>query len=153
MNNRLFFLLILSTTILISCQAALPPPPITAAVNEEFILRPGQSAAILGTDITLRLIAVPGDGRCPLDIECTESGPVMLHISLQKGDNRSSESLLQTFTDNDGRVPEGPFEGIQDRVEYEDYIVRVKAVLPYPANFSGRINDTDYQVSFVVTSK
>ena len=136
-----------------NCQAAPPPPPITASVNDEFILRPGQSAAILSTNLALRLVAIANDERCPLKIECAMSGPVTLSISIQKGDNEPAEFILQTFTDNDGRAPKISFEGIQDSVDYEGYIIRVKAVLPYLLNRSGEIKDSEYQVSFVVIPK
>ena len=145
----IIFLLFLLT----SCQAAPPTPPITASVSNEFILRPGQSAAILGTDLTLKLTAVSSDERCPLEIECAMSGPVSLTISIQKGDNEATEFVLQTFTDNDGRTLEMSFEGIKDRVEYDGYVFQVKAVLPFPLKRSDEIKSSEYQVSFIGTSK
>ncbi len=152
-NNRLITPIILLLILLTSCQATPPTPPITASVNDEFILRPDQSAAILSTDITLRLIAISNDERCPLKIECAMSGPVTLSISIQNGDNEPAEFILQAFTGGDGRAPEGPFEGIQDRVEYEGYLIRIKGVLPYPLNRSDSIKDSEFQVSFVVILK
>lgn len=146
---RIIFLLIVLT----SCQTAPPTPPITASVSDEFILRPGQSAAILGTDLTLKLTAVSSDERCPLEMECAMSGPVTLSISIQSAENIPAEFSLQTFTDNNGRTPEMSFEGIQDRMEYEGYIFQVKAVQPFPLKRFGEIKDSEYQVSFVVTSK
>ncbi|MFN8380396.1 MAG: hypothetical protein U0V02_00560 [Anaerolineales bacterium] len=152
MNKRIILSIIL-LIILTSCQAATPPPPITASINDEFILASGQSATINGTDLTLHLITVSNDQRCPSGIECAISRPVSLSISIQKGDNEPTEFFLQTFTDNDGRAPEGPFEGIQDRVEYEGYIFRIKAVAPYPVNRTDTIKDSEYRVSFTVLSK
>lgn len=153
MNNRLITPLILLILLLASCQLTPPPPPITASVSGEFILTPGQSTAITGTDLTLKLIAIPGDERCPIEIECAASGPVTLSISIQKGENKPVEFTLQAFIDNNGRAPEGPFEGIQDRMEYEGYLIRVKGVLPYPVKSMGEVKDSEYQVSFEVTSK
>lgn len=138
---------------LTSCQAATPPPPITASVSQEFTLRPDQSAAILGSDITVHLIAVSSDERCPLEMECAASGPVTLSITIRKGDYEPEEFSLQTFTDNDGRAPEISFEGIQSHVEYEGYTIQVKAVLPFPLKRFGEIKDSEYQASFVVTPK
>ncbi len=144
----IFLLIVLS-----SCQTAPPTPPVAVSVSDEFILRPGQSAAILGTDLTLKLIAVSSDERCPLKMECAMSGPVTLSISIQSAENIPAEFSLQTFTDNNGRTPEMSFEGIQDRMEYEGYIFQVKAVQPFPLKRFGEIKDSEYQVSFVVTSK
>ncbi len=153
MNSRLITPIILFTILLTSCQSAPPPPPVTVSVNDEFILRPSQSTAILGTDLTLNLIAVSSDERCPLEIECAMSGPVSLNISIQNAENSPSEFALQTFTGSDGRIPENPFEGIQNRMEFEGYIIQVKSVLPYPLKHSSEIKDSEYQVSFIVTPK
>lgn len=153
LNIRFAIPIILLAIALTSCQTAPPPPPITAPVNDEFILRSSQSASISGTDLTLKLIAVSSDERCPLDIECAMSGPVSLSISIQNETNAAVEFTLQTFTDNDGRAPDMSFEGIQDRVEFEGYIIQVKAVSPYPIKRSGEIKDSEYQVSFIVMPK
>ena len=152
-NIRFAIPIILLAIALTSCQTAPPPPPITAPVNDEFILRSSQSASISGTDLTLKLIAVSSDERCPLDIECAISGPVSLSISIQNETNAAVEFTLQTFTDNDGRAPDMSFEGTQDRVEFEGYIIQVKAISPYPIKRSGEIKDSEYQVSFIVMPK
>ncbi len=152
-NIRFAIPIILLATALTSCQTAPPPPPITAPVNDEFILRSNQSAAISGTDLTLKLIAVSSDERCPLDIECAASGPVSLFITIQKGENTPAEFGLQNFTDNNGRAPDMSFEGIQDRIEFEGYVIQVKSVLPFPIKRSGEIKDSEYQVSFIVMPK
>lgn len=136
---------------LTSCQPAPLPPPVTASLNEEFILRPGQSAAISNTGVSVQLIAITGDERCPLNMECAMSGPVTLTISVQK--EKTTEFTLQTFTDNNGRAPEITFKGIQDRIELETYIIQVKSVSPYPLDLSAKIKDSEYQASFVMTSK
>ena len=153
LNGRFIFLLILLLIALTSCQAAPPPPPITASVSDEFILRPSQSAAILGTDLTLKLIAITSDERCPLEIECAMSGPVSLSISIQSTENAPAEFALQTFTGNDGRTPDMSFEGIQDRVEFDGYLIQIKAVQPYPTKSTAEIKNSEYQVSFIVMPK
>jgi hypothetical protein len=132
-----------------ACQSATPAPPITANVNEEFTLAPNQTAIIEGTDITVSLIGV-GDARCPLDIECVESGPVTIAIKVQSGSNVSQDFILQVFTDNDGRVPDAQFEGIQDRVEFAGYLFRVRSALPFPRMSTSEIETDEYRVAFVV---
>ncbi len=153
MNSRSITPIILLLILLTSCQSTPPTLPITASVSDEFILRPSQSAAILGTDLTLKLIAISSDERCPLEIECAMSGPVALTISIQNAENVPAEFALQTFTGSDGHAPDMSFEGIQDRVEFEGYIIQVKAVLPYPLNHSNEIKDSEYQISFIVMPK
>ncbi|MBI2332434.1 MAG: hypothetical protein HYU84_09810, partial [Chloroflexi bacterium] len=114
-------LILTSIFFLAACLPATPPPPITAVVGEEFTLAPGQTVTIVDTGLTLTLVSVPGDERCPLEIECAETGPVTVALSAQKDAAEPVEFTLQAFTDTDGRVPEGPFEGIQDRVEIMGY--------------------------------
>jgi hypothetical protein len=144
---------VLLAILLESCQTATatPPPPLSVTTNIEFTLAPGQSAALIDAVFTIRLIGISGDARCPSKVECAESGPVSLSITLQKGGDDLTTINLQTFTGTDGRSPEGPFEGIKDRVEYEGYLIQVKGVLPYPIKPENPIQDSKYLVSFVVT--
>ena len=146
--KRLFILLVL---FLSACQPATPPTPISADLGVEFALAPGMSVILADEGLTITLVNVTGDARCPLDIECTESGPVSLTISVEKASGDYEEIALQTFTDNDGRAPEGPFQGIRDRVELDGYVIRVKGVLPYPTEFEKTIKQGEYRVSFIVT--
>ena len=146
--KRLFVLMIMFIS---ACQPATPPTPISADLGAEFTLAPGMSATLTDEGLTVTLIHVTGDGRCPLDIECTESGPVSLTVAVEKAPGEYEEFALQTFTDNDGRAPEGPFQGIRDRVEMDGYFIRVMSVLPYPPEFEKTIKQGEYRVSFIVT--
>ncbi|WKZ47332.1 MAG: hypothetical protein QY306_16085 [Anaerolineales bacterium] len=152
--KRVTILAILLTA-LVACQNSTPTPlaPITTATETEFTLGPGQSAAIVDAVFTIRLIGVTNDERCPAEIECVVSGPVTFTITLQKAPGEPVEYTLQSFTDHDGRSPDGPFEGIQDRIEYEGYVIRVKGVLPYPLKSMDEVKDWEYRVSFIVTKK
>ena len=144
---------VLAVFFLSACMSATPLSPVTAALGEEITLAPGQSATIADSGLSLTLVSVPGDQRCPLEVECTETGPVTVAISAQKDGTEPVEFTLQTFTDTDGRAPEGPFEGIRDRVEVGGYKIRVKAVLPHPLNFDDLIEPDEYRVSFVIEEK
>jgi len=110
-------------------------------------------ATITDAGLTIRLISVLNDGRCPSDVECTESGPVQISLSIQKDNGAAKDLVMQTFTDNDGRSPAMEFEGITDRIVYEGYLMRIVGVLPYPENLSTSIRQNDYRVSFVVTKQ
>jgi hypothetical protein len=148
-NITTFLWLVLLLT---ACQSA-TPSPITAATGTEFTLAPDQTATFEGMDFSIRLVGITDDERCPSEIECAMSGPVSLTISVQKDSESPVEYALQTFTSNDGRAPEGHFEGIQDNIEHEGYIVQVKSVLPYPVLSFDEIKDSEYQVSFLVAEK
>lgn len=148
--TTLYILLLLA--LLTACQSATPLPPLTAAPGSKFTLAPEQSASITGTGLTVRLVSVSGDQRCPIGMECVMSGPVTMTISIQKDSASPAKFVLQTFTDNDGSAPKGSFEGIKNRVEYKGYIIQVKEVLPYPAKAVNKIGDSEYRVSFLATA-
>lgn len=134
---------------LVACQP-MAAAPLIAEQNVEFVLAPGGSATIKDTGLMVNLISVVSDNRCPSDVECTESGPVQLSLSVQKDNGTAAKLAMQTFTDNDGRSPATEFEGITDRIIYERYLIRVVSVLPYPEDLATSIQQNDYRVSFVV---
>ena len=150
--NLLITLLLVTVVTLVACQAT-PVPPLAVEQGVEFALAPGEMATITDAGLTIKFISVLNDGRCPSDIECTESGPVQISLSIQKDNGTAEDLVMQTFTDNDGRSPAVEFEGIEDRIVYEGYLIRIVGVLPYPVKLSTSIRQNDYRVSFVVTEK
>lgn len=146
-------LLLLLIFILGACLPATPLPPITADVGSEFTLGSGQTATITGSRLTIQLVAVTDDARCPIDVECYATGPVTFTISVQDGSASPVEFVMRTFTNYDRRAPEGPFEGIQDRVEVGGYLIRVVGVLPHAQGFGDEIKASDFRVTFVATQK
>lgn len=137
--------------LLVACQPATPLPPITAVISEEFTLAPGQTVTITDADLTLTLESVPDDGRCPLDIECAESGPVTVIVTVRSSLSEPTEIIFRTFTDNDGRVPEMEFQGMKDREEFEGVLIQVKSILPFPRMSAPAIEGNDFRVSFLIT--
>jgi hypothetical protein len=153
MSNRLLITFISLFFILAACQAATPPAAITSGQDTEFRLAPDQTTAITGSDLSIRLIGVAGDERCPSEIECAISGPVSISLSVQQGNETPVNINLQTFTDNNGRAPDAEFEGIETHAAYAGYLIRVVGVLPYPINLETKIKDSEYQVSLIVTQE
>lgn len=145
--------LILLSLLLVACQPATPPPPISAALDEEFTLAPGQTVTITDAGLTVTLVSVPGDQRCPLEMECAASGPVSVSITVQSDSQPMREFTFQTFTDNDGRVPEMHFEGMQESVEFGEYLIQMKSILPFPQKSFSEISDSEYRVSMKVMKK
>lgn len=145
------FLIICLIVVLAACQSPTPLPMLTIKDGEEFSLVVDQYAATSNLDITLRFLGVTSDERCPSELECAVSGPVSVLLSTQQRDAVAAEITLQSFTDSNGRAPEGLFEGMQDRVTVGDYLIRLKGVLPYPVKSFNEIKDAKYQVTFVVS--
>lgn len=128
-----------------------PLPPISANLGAEFTLTPGQIVTINDTDLKIILIGVPSDGRCPLDIECAESGPVSATISIQSGSEAPQEVSFLTFTDNDGSIPQMDFEGMTTSVEQNGYLVQIISITPFPQKRIGEIHAEEYRVRLAVT--
>ena len=144
-----FILLILS--FVSACQAT-PPSPVAAKVDAEFTLAPDQSAAVEGTDLTITFRSVPGDDRCPSEVECAASGPVDVLLSVQKGGEESRDFNLQTFTDHKGIAPSVPFDGLTNPIEVGGYLIRIAGVTPYPTNPEITIEPSDYRVTLIVSN-
>ena len=146
-------LALLLILLLTGCNIATSTPaPIVASADTEFTLAPNQIATLDNTQLTIRLIGVGGDQRCPSEIECAISGPVSVSLSAQIGNQAPTNIDLQAFTGDDGRAPDMQFQGIQDRAVYEGYLIRVVGVLPYPAKSFNEIKDSAYRVSVLVTN-
>jgi hypothetical protein len=153
MKNTLFIAFVILLLILTACRAAVPLPPLTATKGIQFTLAPDQTATLATAGMSIRLIGVAGDARCPSDIECAMSGPVSLSLLVHVGDEDAARIDLQTFTDNTGQAPDMQFQGIKDRVIYEAYLIRVLGVSPYPFNLSGKIKDSEYRVKLIVSQQ
>jgi len=153
MKTKTLTITLILITLLGACQAATPLPTVSTAKDVEFTLATDQVAALTDAGFSIRLMGVAGDERCPSEIECAISGPVSISLSIQEGDGSSTKIDLQTFTDNNGRAPDGEFEGINDRAVYKGYLIRVVGVAPYPVNLSNPIEESEYRVTLVVTQE
>jgi hypothetical protein len=120
-------------------------------MDNEFTLAAGQSATVTDTDLTITFDSVLSDDRCPSEVECAASGPVTVSLSIQQGNDTPHAITLQTFTDQDGRAPKGPFEGITNLAEVGDYLVQMVGVTPYPKDLSTKIEPSVYRIALVVS--
>lgn len=153
MKNKLLVLPIILIIVSVACMSATPPPPITVEQDAEFTLAPDQTATVTNTGLTIRLIGVAGDERCPSGMECAMSGPVSISLSVQQNNASAVNVDLQTFTDGNGRAPSGEFEGIKDRMAVGGYLIRVMAVTPYPTAKSKSIKSSEYRVALTVSKQ
>jgi len=144
--------LILLLMMLTGCSSA-TPAPVTVNLDTEFTLAPDQTATLTDTNLTVHLIGVAGDERCPSEIECAVSGPVSVSLEVQLGDTGPTEINLQVFTSDNGRAPDMQFEGIKDRAVYAGYLIRMVGVLPYPAQRNDLIRDSEYRVTLILSQE
>ena len=137
----------------VACQTTTPETSVTATVNEELSLAPGQSAAVTGTDLILTFDSVLSDERCPSAVECAASGPVTVSLSVQQGNGTPIDFTLQTFTDQNGRSPNVQFEGVTNRAEVGDYLIQMASVTPYPTDLTTDVEPSEYRVALLVSNK
>jgi len=161
MKNSPLIAFSILVSILIACRAVIPlstvpptlPAKVTAEKDSEFTLAEDQTAIVTDTGLTIRLIGVAGDQRCPREIECAISGPVSLSLSVQKDNGTPTNIDLQTFTDDTGRAQAGQFQGINSSATFQGYSIQVMGVTPYPIKPSAPIKASDYRVTLTVAQK
>jgi hypothetical protein len=75
------------------------------AVDRDFDLKPGQTARVDGTAITVSFVGVPEDSRCPVDVQCVwaGNGAVSLVVTDETG-ARSTVILNTTLSPRSARV-------------------------------------------------
>ena len=150
MKTKWISLLLLMFGFLSACQTV-TPSPIAATMDTEFTLAPGQSAVVADTGLTITFRSVPGDDRCPSEVECAASGPVDVSLSVQQGDAAPTDLALQTFTDHKGIAPSVPFEGLTNPVEVGEYRIRLVGVTPYPESPEIEIEPSEYRITLLVS--
>jgi hypothetical protein len=151
MKIRIAILLILLFSLLTACQAG-TPEPITAATDSEFTLSADQTVSLSDANLSITLLDVVSDERCPSEIECAASGPVTLRLSIRNRDGLVMEETLQTFTDNNGLAPTMEFEGIKSSTLVDEYQIRILGVFPYPKTRSDSIKPSEYKVTLKVST-
>jgi hypothetical protein len=120
-------------TLLTACDSPSAP---TVALNEDFVLAPGESAVIAETGIRLRFVGVDGDSRCPADVLCVQGGDALVRVEVL-----SFGAVTQPY--------EFHTAGTQPVVHGHLTIVLVQ-LAPYP--FSSRtIQPGDYRATFRAT--
>jgi hypothetical protein len=150
MKIRTAILLILLFSLLTACQAG-TPEPITAATDTEFTLSVGQTVSLSDANLSITLLNVVSDERCPSEIECAASGPVTLQLSILGSNGRVTDETLQSFTDNNGLAPDRDFEGIRSAVSIDEFEIRILGVSPYPKDRSDSIKPSEYKVTLKVS--
>jgi hypothetical protein len=151
MKICIVILVILLFSLLTACQAG-TPEPITAATDSEITLSVGQTVSLRDANLSITLLDVVSDERCPSEVECAVSGPVTLRLSLLDSNGMVMEEILQTFTDNNGLAPAMEFEGIKSSSIVDEYQIRLLGVSPYPKDRSDSIKPSEYKVTLKVST-
>ena len=101
---------VLPLVFLAACASGGVDSPTAPAVNEEFTLRPGQTAAVSGTPLRITFESVRDDSRCPTDVTCIWEGDatVVLRVAVD-----SEQAVKELHTSEGGersrKAPAGGF--------------------------------------------
>jgi hypothetical protein len=118
--------------VLSACSSSTAP---SVPLNQDFILAPRQIAAIEGTTIRVRFVAVEGDSRCPADVFCIQGGDALVKIEVQSAR---------------GTQPYDLHTGSLTPVVHDRLTITLVQLVPYP--FSTRTTQPeDYRVTLRVT--
>ncbi len=150
MKLRALFLFPLFVLFLAGCQLELPPVPLSATtpLDSPFTLGMGQSIAVDGEPAKIRLERWVDEQRCPSTLECAESGPVKVQITLWREGHAMAYPVFTVHTDRDGDVlVDAP--GNDNEVKVGPYRITLTAVTPYPVD-TQPAPARDYQATFIV---
>ena len=117
-----------------ACDEPLTGP--TVALNENFVLQPGSSAAVSSASFAVRFNRVTGDSRCPGDAICIQGGDAIVAI---------------TVIDDDTRVDLELHTGSLQPVQYGSYTITLVELQPYPFSSRPAIQPQDYRATLKVT--
>lgn len=119
---------------------AVETPATTVPLAAPFQLRIGESVSIADA-LTLTLVAVQNDSRCPMDVECFWEGSAeaVVEVVLSEG---GRDTLVLTLLGQNHTTAES-------EARIGDYLVRFTALDPYPST-SKPIPESGYVVTLVV---
>jgi len=107
------------------------------ALNQNFDLKVGETAAVAGSPLKIGFKTVAEDSRCPEDVTCVWAGNAKIILSITNGGRRAT-----TITLNSGLNPK--------HLTFQGYDIKLAEVKP-PRNTHTKISQSDYVITLVVT--
>jgi hypothetical protein len=131
--RRIYLLLglILLIPVLSGCSNA-----VTAPLDSEFVLSPGQIAHISGESMDIKFIGVTADSRCPNGVQCIQAGVATCETQITK-DNVKTQLFL------------GEVGTMVNNTPFQNYTLTFH-VLPYP-EAGKKIAKGDYRLYLTVS--
>ena len=127
-------MIVLCGVALMTACGGSPSAP-TVRIDSEFVLAPGQSAAVEEADVSIRFNGVDGDSRCPADAFCIQGGNARVRVEVTSPRSRRDYEL---------------HTGDMRPVRHDDVTIHLVQLAPYP--FSSRtIAPDEYRVTLRVT--
>ena len=85
-----------SATGLSRCEGAYGTAVVCARLGEEFDLRVNETAYIADTRLSIQVVAVPEDSRCPTDVVCVWAGNARVSLALREGTSAEGGDVNST---------------------------------------------------------
>jgi hypothetical protein len=115
-------------------------PDVSAALAQDFQLRPGETVELQGRGVRLTFVKVLEDSRCPIDAVCVWAGNATIQLHVRGHGEDDLE--LNTLGDTPTRPSSADFEGYRIRL--------VSLVNPNRASAERAPESSDYLATFRV---
>lgn len=136
-----------------------PTSSIHANIGESFTLGVGQSAQV--SDLTLTLLEIVEDGRCPKNVDCVWSGWVVVKIEVSRlfYDVQTTKEFSignmggsgQTLSFEKYEISSGTQNVYKKQpTQYGDYLISMTKTEPKQGEEGTQIPQKDYKISFKI---
>lgn len=113
-------------------------------LGKPIVLKVGEGITVRETGLTITFNSVERDGRCPSAVDCSESGPVVILISMAVGEQ--FETQYEMNPDPSLAALAGMPPNV---VMHQKYEIELTAVEPYPEQPEDLMNMA-YEATFIV---
>ncbi|HZR45465.1 MAG TPA: hypothetical protein VFA47_02080, partial [Candidatus Manganitrophaceae bacterium] len=119
----------------------------SAVVVGEVSLRPGERTTLAGEVLTIELVSVSNDSRCPIDAACIRQGNAEVTVKLTQDGRPASFLRLHTAAAPGRGKMEHPNEA-----NYLNYTIRLTDLQPSP-KAGAAIPQKSYVATFIVSKE
>lgn len=119
----------------------------SALVVGEVSLKSGERTTLAGEGLTIELVSVSNDSRCPADAACIRQGNAEVNVKLTQGGRPASSLRLNTAAAPGRGKMEPPNEA-----NYRNYTIRLTALQPAP-KAGAAIPQKSYVATFIISKE
>lgn len=110
---------------------------VNAQANETVTLGVNKSRKILDRKVTVKVLAVVEDSRCPQDVQCVQAGNAKVRVAIRKGTDSSKIIDLSVNGDNSAK--------------FENWTIKLDSLTPTPKS-AAPIARKEYAATFTVSA-
>jgi hypothetical protein len=117
-------------------------PPVKIALNEPFSLKINQAGRLESAGLIIEVLDVLEDSRCPTQVNCAEAGQARIGIFV--GFTNMEPAAFELNTNP-------PLK--KDVIPFDDYLIRLLKLEPYPETLEAKIPPKDYEATFAISMR